>query len=448
MNQATRGGSPAALITRTFGIQRNEFAAVAWSFAYFFCLLAAYYMLRSVRETMAIVGGTRNIPWLFTGTFVVMILATPVFGWVASRFARKTFLPWVYYFFVANILIFYAAFSYVEANDLDKVWIARTFFVWLSVFNLFVVSVFWSFMADIYTKEQCRRLFGVIAAGGSAGAFLGGIATSIIVVPIGFKNLLPLAALLLLTAVYCIHRLHRWTSKHEVGAQREAVESDVPIGGNPLAGIRQVMTSPYFRAIASALLLANFLGGVMYISMAAMVADTFPHIDRQTQVFALLNSLTNAASFIGQLLVVRLSVRRFGIGRTLAVLPAIAMIGFAVLAMNPTFLVLAALQMLMRSVGFGLTKPTTDMLYAVVSPEARYKAKNFIDTTVYRGADLVSAWGIRLMNAAGMGLAGVSIICVPLAAIWATLAFWIGRQYNERDQAHTRQQTEQESTTA
>ena len=220
MNEATRDGSRSALITRALGVRRDEFAAVAWSFACFFCLLAAYYMLRSVREAMAIVGGTRNIPWLFTGTFVVMILATPVFGWVASRFPRKNFLPWVYYFFIANILIFFAAFSYVDAKDLNKVWIARSFFIWLSVFNLFVISVFWSFMADIYTKEQCRRLFGVITAGGSAGALLGGIVTSIIVVPIGFKNLLPLSALLLLFAVYCIYRLRRWTSKHELGAQR------------------------------------------------------------------------------------------------------------------------------------------------------------------------------------------------------------------------------------
>ncbi len=442
MNHATRDSFPFALIARALGIRRDEFAAVAWSFAYFFCLLAAYYMLRSVREAMAIVGGTRNIPWLFTGTFVVMILATPVFGWVASRFPRKNFLPWIYYFFIANILILFAAFSYVDAKDLNKVWIARSFFIWLSVFNLFVVSVFWSFMADIYTKEQCRRLFGVITAGGSAGALLGGIVTSIIVVPIGFKNLLPLSALLLLFAVYCIYRLRRWTSQHEIGAQREAVESDVPLGGSPLAGIHRVFTSPYFRTIAFALLLANFLGGVMYMSMASMVADSFPDTDKQTQVFALLNTLTNAFSLLGQLLVVRFSVQRFGVGTTLSVLPVIAMIGFAALAMNPTFVVLAALQILMRSIGFGLTKPTTDMLYAVVSPEARYKAKNFIDTTVYRGADLVSAWCIRLMNTVGMGLAGVSMVCVPLAAIWVTLAFWIGRQYNHRYQTYIQKQTQ------
>ncbi len=450
MNQPESIWSPAALITRALGIRREEFAAVAWSFAYFFCLLAAYYMLRSVREAMAIVGGTENIPWLFTGTFVAMLLATPVFGWVASRFPRKTFLPWVYYFFIANILIFFAAFSYAEARALNQIWIARAFFVWLSVFNLFVVSVFWSFMADIYSKEQCRRLFGVISAGGSAGALLGPIVTGMVVIPIGFRNLLPLSSLLLLVAIYCVYRLRRWTLEHETGAQKEAVESNTPLGGSPLDGIRQVFTSRYFSSIALALLLANFLGGVIYMFMAEMVSIEFPatgqqivagvaspNTDKHTQVFALLDAITNALSLIGQLLIVRYSVRNLGVGTTLAVLPVVSIIGFALLAFNPTFVILAGLQVLRRSIGFGLTKPTSDMLYAVVSPEARYKAKNFIDTAIYRASDTVTTWSVKLIGTLGFGLGGIAFICVPIAAIWTALALFIGRQYDERDRAHS-----------
>ena len=433
MTEASAGSPPVLFLQRVFGIRREEIGAVAWSFTYFFCLLAAYYMLRSVRETMAIVSGVQNIPWLFTGTFVGMLLATPVFGWVASRYPRKTFLPWVYYFFVANILIFYAAFGYAQANELRQVWIARAFFVWLSVFNLFVVSVFWRFIADIYTKEQTRRLFGAISAGGSTGALFGPLVTSVVVVPIGFKNLLPLSALLLLFAVYCVYRLRRWTSAHETGAQREAVESDEAIGGNALAGVRFVFTSPYFGAIATALLITNFLGVATYMYMADLVSQTFPETDRQTQVFALLDALTNLLSFIGQLLVVRLSVLRLGIGWTLAILPLISVAGFSLLAISPVFLILAALQVLRRSIGFGLSKPTNDMLYAVVTPEERYKAKNFIDTAVYRGADLVSTWTIRAIG--GIGMTGVALVCVPLALIWLTLVFWIGRQYRARDAA-------------
>ena len=182
------------LLNRVLGLERHEYYAVAWSFIYFFCVLSAYYMLRSVRETMAVEGGVQNVPWLFSSTFIVMLAATPAFGWVASRFPRRQFLPWVYYFFAANILLFWAGFSHAIHNDMSFVWIGRAFFVWLSVFNLFVVSVFWSFMADIYSREQCRRLFGVISAGGSAGALLGPLATGLLVVPIGFHNLLPISA--------------------------------------------------------------------------------------------------------------------------------------------------------------------------------------------------------------------------------------------------------------
>lgn len=438
MTEGRAGRSPVRIVTRALGIRRDELIAVAWSFTYFFCLLAAYYMLRSVRETMAIVSGVQNIPWLFAGTFTAMLLVTPVFGWVASRFARKTFLPWVYYFFVANIVVFFAAFTYAQANDVSQTWIARAFFVWISVFNLFVVSVFWSFMADIYTQEQSRRLFGVISAGGSAGAILGPLFTSVVAVQIGFQNLLPLSASLILLAVYCIYRLRRWASVHETGAQKEAVDSNKALGGSALAGIRFVFTSPFFGAIACALLLANFLGGATYFYMADLVSQTFSGADRQTQVFALLDALTSFLSFVGQLLFVRLSVKKLGVGWTLSILPIVSVVGFTLVAINPVFAVLAALQVVRRSIGFGLTKPTNDMLYAVVSPEERYKAKNFIDTAVYRGADVATGFSVRFIGSLG-GLSGLALLCVPLAVIWSSLAFWIGRQYRERDAALTKQ---------
>jgi ATP:ADP antiporter, AAA family len=423
--------------TRVLGIERHEFVAVAWSFVYFFCLLSAYYMLRSVRETMAILGGTQNIPWLFTGTFTVMLLATPVFGRIASRYPRRTFLPWVYYFFIANILLFFAAFTWFMESEHIVVWVARSFFVWLSVFNLFVVAVFWSFMADIYTKEQSRRLFGVISAGGSTGAFLGPLMTSVLVVPLGFENLLPLSAMLLAFAVYCVHRLRRWSLQQETDDPDKA-KSTGPLGGTALAGVRMVLTTPYFAAIAISLVLANFLGVAVYMYMAELMSATIEGSDRQTQVFAIIDASTNALSFIGQLLVVKLAVQRLGIGLTLAILPLVSIVGFALLAFNPVFIVIAAFQVLRRSVTFGLSKPTNDMLYSVVSREAKYKAKNFIDTAIYRGGDLVSTWIIRLIS--GIGLSGVSLVCIPLAVIWSLLAIWIGRDYRQRDQGSVESQ--------
>ncbi len=410
--------------------------AVAWSFIYFFCILSAYYMLRSVRDAMAIVSGVQNIPWLFTGTFVLMLLATPVFGWITSKYPRRVFLPWIYYFFVANILIFYAVFSYAHNNELSEIWIGRAFFIWLSVFNLFVVSVFWSFMADIYSKKQSRRLFGVITAGGSAGALIGPIVTSIVVVQIGFRNMLPLSALLLLFAVFCVYRLRGWVRQQQSDSGEEAASTDTEkkaIGGSAWAGVKFVLTKRYFSAIAVALVCATFLGGATYMYMAEMVSVTFEGTDKRTQVFAIMDAMINAMSFIGQLLIVKHSVRKLGIGGTLALLPIVSVIGFTLLAVNPVFLVIAGLQVLRRSITFGLTKPTSDMLYSVVSPEAKYKAKNFIETAIYRGGDVISTWTIRFIS--GIGLSGVALVCVPIALIWTWLAIWIGGEYKRRDAA-------------
>ena len=424
---------PIGALAKLLGIEPGEFAAVAWSFVYFFCILAGYFMLRSVRESMAIVSGVQNIPWLFTGTFTLMMLATPVFGWVTSKFPRRVFLPWIYYFFVINILLFFAAFTYAQQNGLSVVWISRAFFVWLSVFNLFVVSVFWSFMADIYTRAQTRRLFGVISAGGSMGALIGPLVTSMLVTRIGFQNLLPISAALLLFAVYCVYRLRHWViDREEQGlAATQSGDMHEAIGGSVWAGIRYVVTTPYFAAIAGALACANFLGGALYMYMAELVSITFEGSDRHTQIFAIMDSLINGFSLIGQLLLVKHAVRKLGIGGTLALLPLVSLIGFALLAINPVFIVIAVLQVLRRSLGFGFSKPTNDMLYGVVSKEAKYKAKNFIETATYRGWDVVATWSIRSMS--GIGLSGVALVCVPIAAIWTWLVLWIGREYNRRD---------------
>ncbi|MDX1481661.1 MAG: hypothetical protein R3315_08300 [Woeseiaceae bacterium] len=433
MTEASAGAEPAPFLTRTLGVRSEELTAVAWSFAYFFAILAGYYMLRSVRETMAIVSGVANIPWLYTGTFVVMLIATPIFGWVASRFPRKVFLPWVYYFFILNIGVFYLAFTQIDPASPLQAWIARAFFVWLSVFNLFVVAVFWGFMADIYSGEQSRRLFGLISAGGSAGAFLGPLVTSELVLYIGFENLLPMSAGLLGFSVYCIYRLRRWAIG-DAGDNSDAAATNRGLGGTSLAGVRFTFTSPYFGAIAGTMLLSNFVGVVIYIYMADLVSQTFPDTNQQTQVFARIDAASNLLAFIGQFFLVRLIVQRFGIGATLTILPLLSLIGFAVLAVNPAFAVLATVQILRRSIGYGIAKPANDMLYGVVSREEKYKAKSFIDTAVWRGSDLVGAWSVRFLAAAA-GLSGVALLCLPIAAAWAVLTTWLGRQYRRKDRA-------------
>jgi AAA family ATP:ADP antiporter len=419
------------LLDRVLGLERHEYYAVAWSFTYFFCVLSAYYMLRSVRETMAVEGGVQNVPWLFSSTFVVMLIAVPIFGWVASRYPRRQFLPWVYYFFVINILLFWFGFSYAIQNEVSFVWIGRAFFVWLSVFNLFVVSVFWSFMADIYTREQSRRLFGVISAGGSAGALLGPLTTMFLVVPIGFENLLPISASLLLFGVYCIARLRHWVeSEHrdEIGSTMATAK---PLGGNPFGGITHVLGSRYLTAISIASIIASLLGTALYMFMAELVGEAFATTDERTRVFAFVDFATNAMTMLVQLLVVRHSVRHFGVGITLSLLPIFSAIGFALLALNPAFLLVAVFQALRRAIGFGFSKPTNDMLYSVVTPEEKYKSKNFIDTAVYRGGDLIGIWTVKALW--GFGFAGISLVMLPFAVLWGAIAIWLGKAYRQRD---------------
>ena len=420
-------------LDKVLGLERHEYVAVAWSFAYFFCVLSSYYILRPVREAMAVGSGADTIPYLFIGTFVAMLVATPIFGWVASRFARRVFLPWVYLFFVSNILIFWVVFSRAVAADETHVWLGRAFFVWLSVFNLFVVSVFWSFMADIYTREQGRRLFGVIAAGGSVGALLGGAATSALVVQIGFQNLMPISAAMLALAIVCISQLRKWVHVEHETEITQTVESDEPLGGNPLAGVTHLLSSKYFAGIAISSVIASLLGTALYMFMAELVEASMPSANEQTRFFSNINVATNALSLVGQMFLVKHVVARYGIGVSLALMPIVSVIGFALLAMDPVLAVVAILTVARRALGFGFSKPTTDMLYSVVTPEEKYKTKNFIDTAVYRGGDVVGTWTIKLM--AALGITGISLVLLPFAVIWAIVSLWLGRDYRRQARA-------------
>jgi AAA family ATP:ADP antiporter len=316
-------------LERVLGLEKRERVAVTWSFAYFFCVLSSYYMLRPVREAMGVESGTESIPFLFTSTFFVMLLASPVFGWVASRYPRRTFLPWVYAFFAVNILFFYAAFIWADSAGHGILWVGRVFFVWVSVFNLFVVSVFWSFMADIYTKEQGRRLFGVISAGGSAGALVGPFLTSLLVHPLGFENLLPLSALLLFAAILCIRKLRAWVEREHAGGINESAAAAKPLGGSAFAGITHVLNSRYFLAMTAMSIIASLLGTALYMFMNTLVAESIEGVNARTRLFGYLDAGTNLLSLLFSLLVVRHAVLKFGLGLTLALMPLLSIAGFA-----------------------------------------------------------------------------------------------------------------------
>ncbi|MCO4810627.1 MAG: MFS transporter [Gammaproteobacteria bacterium] len=421
-----------------FGLKRHEFAAVAWSFAYFFCVLSSYYIIRPVREEMAVGSGANTIPYLFIGTFVTMLFATSIFGWVASRFPRRVFLPWVYLFFISNIVVFWIVFSQFRGTGTDYVWLGRIFFVWVSVFNLFVVSVFWSFMADIYTREQGRRLFGLITSGGSIGALIGGLITSALVTTIGFEDLMGLSAAVLLAAVLCIGRLKDWVHQEHEEDIEETVETEKPLGGNPFAGLTHLFSSRYFLGIASMSLVASLLGTALYMFRAELIEAAIQNPDERTQFFSNMNVAANSLALIAQMFLVKQVVTRFGIGRSLFLFPLASIIGFLILAFEPTLIAVAVLDVVRRGLGFGFAKPSTDMLYSVVTPEEKYKTKNAIDTAIYRGGDVVGTWTIKLMSILGLGIASISFIMVPFAAISAAVALWLGRDYKRKAKALTK----------
>ncbi len=419
-----------SLFDRVFGLERHEYAAVAWSFLYFFCVLSAYYILRPVREMLGVQSGPETLPYLFMASFVVMMLATPVFGWITSRYPRKKFLPWVYAFFILNILAFWAASAYLIDDDQSRVWAGRIFFVWLSVFNLYVVSVFWSFMADIYTREQGRRLFGLLSSGGSIGALLGSTTSFALAQNIGSQNLFPIAAILLTLAILCIRQLRRWVMQEDHQQPGHRVEMGASLGGNALAGARLATSSNYFRGIVAASIIASLLGTALYLFRAFMVEASIADNDAQTRFFAAINLAQNFFTILGQMFLVRFVVRRFGLGITLSIMPALSVLCFVWVAADPSLLVIAIVDVIRRASGFTFSKPSTDMLYSVVTPEEKYKAKNFIDTTVYRFGDVVGIFMIRSMLT--LGFSAVALIMLPFAIAWILIVSWLGKDYRRQ----------------
>lgn len=419
-----------SLLLRTVQVEPGEGCALLWSFSYFFALLCSYYIIRPMRDEMGILGGVENLQWLFTGTLVVMTIAIPLFGWVSSRFPRRQFLPYVYLFFIAALLLFYVLMNgQVAEGQKLPVYIARAFFIWASVFNLFVVSVFWSFMADLYSNAQARRLFGFIAAGGTAGALAGPAITALLVEQIGASNLLLVSAVFLLWAVVCINKLSNWSvSNVTTGDNALDGHEEALVGGSIWSGITMVVRSPYLLGICLLMLLFTTLATFLYFMQAQIIRDTFVDSAQRTAVFASIDLAVNALTLVMQLFITSRSIKWFGLAVTLAIIPVLLAAGFALISISPVLAVLLAVQVIRRAGNYAVMRPAREMLYVVLSREQKYKAKNVIDTVVYRAGDAVSAWLYAGMRSAGMSLSSIAVIAVPLALLWAWVAFGLGRR--------------------
>jgi len=415
------------VLQRMLPVRGAEIAATLWAFAYFFCLLSSYYVLRPVRDEMGIQSGVGNLAPLFSATFLAMLAAVPLFGWASAKFPRRRLLPVVYLFFVANLL----AFHVLMQSGVAPGRIAQAFFIWVSVFNLFVVSVFWSFMADLFRNEQARRLYGFIAAGGSLGALVGPLLTATLAVAIGPANLLLVSAALLCAAVLCIYRLIAWSVRNPAERRSPPVKVEEPLGGGVFAGISLVLQSPYLMGICIYVLLGTLLGTFLYFHQANIVALEISGSAQRTALFARIDFAVNVLTLLCQLFLVGRLIGRFGVGTTLMVLPLASAAGFLLLGIWPTLTALIVFQVIRRAGEYAIARPTREILFTVLNREEKYKAKNVIDTVVFRGGDAVSGWlfeGLRLL---GLGFAGIAFVGVPVALLWAGTGWMLGRSQDE-----------------
>lgn len=424
--------APPRWLAKAVAVRPGEARALLWSFAYFFCLLAGYYVLRPLRDEMGIAGGVRNLPWLFTATFFVMLAVVPIFGAVVAKLPRQRFIPLVYHFFVLNIAVFWL----LLVLDISTVHVARVFFVWISVFNLFAVSVFWSFMADLYASEQGKRLFGFIAAGGSAGALLGPAVTVGLAVPLGHVNLLIIAALLLEAAVFCALRLEAAAAQLRADAPVPAPSRGQPeaagLGGGWLAGITLVLRSRYLAGIALWVALLSLAGTFLYFQQANIVAAASDDPAVRTRIFATIDLAIGILTLLVQFVATGRLIARFGAGPAAAFLPFVFCLGFLVLWLSPVLWVVIAFQAVQRAANFAISNPAREVLFTVLEREEKYKAKNVIDIVVFRGGDAVSGWLFALLRGAGLEPGAISLVTVPVAAAWLVLALALGRVHERR----------------
>ncbi len=404
-------------------VQRHELAAMLWSAALFFAVLFSFYVIRPLREAMGLTGGVKALQWMFTATFVVMLLVVPLFSAVVARWPRQTFIPWVFRSFALMLLGFFAA-LHLAAGTVAEVAVARVFYVWAAVFNLFVVSVFWEYMADLWRREQSERLFGFIAAGATAGAVLGPLLTGRLAPVLGPANLLLLSVLGLELAALCVRRLGRVAAR---AAGPEGGSRDVAIGGSIFAGFTLVLASPRLLGICAYVLLLATTGTFLYFEQMEIVEAAVADPGARTALFADIDLAVNVLTIVLQTAVLGRLLPRIGLGWTLAALPLVSLAAFLALGAAPVLTVLVCAQVARRASDYALSKPAREVLFTQVGREAKYKAKNFIDTVVYRGGDAVSAWAFRGAQSLGLGLSGLALLAAPIAALWAIASFVLGR---------------------
>ncbi len=414
-------GSFLPLLRKAVDVRAEEIRALFLGFLYYFLILSSYYVIRPIRDDFGAAGGIENLPWMFTGTLVTMLIANALFSALVAKFSRRRFIPIAYRFFISNLLIFLVLLAALSKNN--QIWVGRVFFVWTSVFNLFVVSVFWAFMVDVFSSDQGKRLFAFISIGGTLGAIVGASITAGLVQKIGTLNLLLISAVLLELSAQCV----RFFQVPDSEIKKKVIE-ETPVGGGIWAGVLHNLSSPYLLGISAYMLLYAITSTLLYFQQVGIAASVFTDRGARTAFFARVDLLVNVLTILLQAFVTGRLLKWLGVGVTLAILPALSVLGFTGMGIKPALALLVIFLTVRRAGNFAIARPARETLFTVISREDKYKAKNFIDTVVYRTGDQIGAWASPALSWLGLGLTGVSFVAAPIAAVWLFISLWLGRK--------------------
>lgn len=442
-----------AWLRRVVDVRGGEVRSMIVSALFFFFLMSSYFALRPIRDAVAASSSVSQLPRLFLGTLAVTLLCNPLFSWLVVRIPVRRVIPISYQFFVASFLLFYVVLRFVSAGEGSAVdvWMGRTFFVWITVFALFNTSIFWCLMADSFTSEQAKRLFGFIAVGGSFGSLTGSALTAALAPKIGAVNVLLVSAVLLELGIVTITRWPLVVVGNAAGSAgsaggvgRRDGDRNTVIGGSVWSGFTHIMKSPYLLGICLFMLFYVFGSTILYFAQSDLVGKLYADRTARTAVLAQIEFAVQALTVITQIFFTGRIIRWLGLALALAVLPAVSVLGFGVLGTMATFQVFALFMILRRATNFAIMNPTMEVLFTVVRREDKYKAKNVIETFVYRGGDQLSGWAYAGLAALGLTLSGISFIAVPLSLCWLGLGIWLGRRQAQMAAAIALQPSSQE----
>jgi AAA family ATP:ADP antiporter len=420
------------LFAKIVDAKPNEIRALWLGFAFHFLILCGYYITKPIRDTIGASSSMEALPWMFGATFLAMLVANAAFAATVARLSRRKFIPLAYGFFIAVFVLFFVAMRSRPAAE--QVWIGRSFFVWVSVFNLFNTAVFWAFMTDLFTVEQGKRLFGFIAVGGTLGAILGAYITRHYVGEIGPANLLIVAAAMFAFAGFLV-RLFPGGFAHD---NKDTAKPEEPIGGSIWSGITHIFDSPYLMGLAATILLYTTTSTWAYFQQSDLARQALKTGNERTEFLANLEIWVNSITVLIQIFLTGRLLKWFGVAFTLVALPFLSMVGFAAMGAAASLAMLAIFQVARRAAAYALMRPSREILFTVLKREDKYKVKSVTDTVGYRTGDQLGAWSYGGLHYLGFGLNAISWVAVPLTAGWCVLSIWLAGKQRELAEAQER----------